>query len=406
MLLFHYTALTKDGKTIRQQCEADSLKQACQNLRARNLTVLDIKIDKHPAKNQGQVWWKLTKKRMSTTEQAFMTRQLSVLLAAGISLEEALSSLAEQSENARIKSVIVGLRGHILAGLSLSSALMEYKPLFSYLYCATVGAGEKTGRLEKVLTMLADFIERRQQIRQQILQAAIYPSIVALTALGIVGFLVAYVVPKLVAVFVLSDQLLPLPTRLLLSVSHGVQAAGIYMLLALLASIAIFKRALHNPRVRRRWDSLLLRLPLIGRTIRLTNTARFAHTFAMLNQAGVEILEAMRVGSETVDNTLISDSLAEATRQVREGVTIHRALQKTGYFPPLSLQLIASGENSGQLGPMLERAAFTQETTIQARISLLLTLFEPAVILLMGSVVLFIVLAILLPILNLEQLNG
>jgi general secretion pathway protein F len=405
---YAYKALTKNGKAANGTCDAESLKQARQLLREQHLTLLNITETRGDSlkKKGGPSWWQFGGQRVSIADQSLFTRQLAILLGAGVSLEEALRSTAEQSEKQSVKNIVLGLRAKILEGFSLSRALSEYPRVFSRLYCSTVGAGEKTGRLEGVLERLADFIERRQQIRQKILQAAIYPSIVTIASILIVGFLLSYVVPKMVDVFVQSGQALPSPTQVLLAVSGALQHYGIYMLIGIIAGVILFRIALRDEDIRRRWHGFLLRVPLIGLTIKLTNTARFAHTFSMLNEAGVEVLEAMRVGAETVSNIPIGESLVEATRQVREGITIHRALQKTGYFPPLSIQLIASGENSGQLGPMLARSAFTQENSVQARISLLLTLFEPMVILVMGSVVLFIVLAILLPIFDLNQLVG
>jgi general secretion pathway protein F len=403
MASFTYQAIDRQGKTLSGNCQAESLKQARQLLRDKQVMV--IKITENSIHATGfKAWLARSKQTISVGDLSLVTRQLATLLRAGVSLEETLQSVGEESESPAIKQIILGLRTKILEGFGLARAMEEYPHVFSRLFYSTVAAGEKTGRLDEVLDRLADFVERRQQIRQKIIQAAVYPSIVTLTSISIVGFLLAYVVPKMVTVFIDSGQILPLPTRILLAVSGVAQSAGLYVLVLAVLGFFAFRSLLKKPAVRYWWDTFLLTLPLVGLTIRLVNTARFAHTFAMLNQAGVEVLESMRVGAETVDNVLISDSLKVANRQVREGVPIYRALQKTGYFPPLSLQLISSGESSGQLGPMLERAAFIQENAVKSRIDLLLSLFEPFIILFMGSVVLFIVLAILLPIFDLNQM--
>jgi general secretion pathway protein F len=405
MASFNYQAMDRSGKTIRGNCQAESLKQARQQLREKNIVVTSIS-EHNPLAKGFKGWIERNKQKISIGDLALVTRQLATLLRAGISLEETLGSVGEESENPVIKNIILGLRAKILEGFGLARAMEEYPQVFSKLFYSTVAAGEKTGRLDDVLDRLADFVERRQQIRQKIIQAAVYPAIVTVTSVFIVGFLLAYVVPKMVTVFVDGGQILPLPTRILLSVSGGAQDYGIYILVLGVIGFFAFRYALKKPEFRYKWDGLLLRLPLVGITARLVNTARFAHTFAMLNQAGVDVLEAMRVGAETVENSVINESLQTATKQVREGVPIYRALQKTGFFPPLSLQLISSGESSGQLGPMLERAAFIQENGVKSRIDLLLSLFEPFIILFMGTVVLFIVLAILLPIFDLNQMAG
>lgn len=409
---FEYTALSKSGKKQQGICESDSIKQARQQLRDQGLQLLTIQPTENSPKANAKhttatSWWKrLSQATLSITDQSLVTRQLATLLEAGISLEESLTNIAEQSDKKNVKTIILGLRTKILEGFSLAKALATYPKAFSRLYCATVGAGEKTGKLEKILTRLAEFIERRQQVRQQMLQAAIYPTLITFVAIGIVSFLLTYVVPKVVEVFIQNGQALPFPTRLLLSISSALQTTGPYIIGSLAIGIFLFTRALKKPAVRYGWDAFLLKLPLIGSTLKWINTARFSHTFSILNAAGVDVLEAMRVSAETVSNKLIFDSLQESVLQVREGTPIHKALQKTTYFPPLSIQLIASGENSGQLGNMLERAAFSQENIVQSRLTLLLNLFEPVIILVMGSVVLFIVLAILLPIFDMNELVG
>jgi general secretion pathway protein F len=343
-------------------------------------------------------------KRISITELALLTRQLATMLSAGIPLDESLLSIGEQAEKNRIKSIIMAIRAKVLEGHTLANSMGEFPRVFDNLFCATVAAGEKTGHLEKFLERLAEFIERRQEVRQNVTQALIYPSIIVLVSISIVSFLLTYVVPKMVAVFQSSGQILPTATLVLLSISHFIQAAGWYVVIGAIVFVIVWIRMLKRPLFKAWADAWSLRLPLFGKSIRLVNTARFSHTFAILTAAGVEVIEAMRISADLVKSIPIRKSLELATRQVREGVSIHRSLKETGYFPAMSVYLIASGENSGKLEDMLQRAANNQERQVEQMINVILTLFEPLMILIMGSIVLFIVLAILLPLFNIDQM--
>jgi general secretion pathway protein F len=400
---YNYTALDSSGKNRKGVLQADSEKSVRQQLRSQGLTPLDIRyVNEH---SQTQVsFFSLRRTRVSVGELALLTRQLATMLQAGIPLDETLQSIAEQAEKQNAKSMLLAVRAKVLEGHSLATGLAEFPQVFNNLFRATVAAGEKTGHLDKVLERLAEFTERRQEVRQKITQALIYPSVIICAAIAIVSFLLAFVVPKMITVFQQSGQALPVATQILLALSQFLQNFGLYVLLLLIIAIVFFIRALRKPNFKTRVDRWLLKLPLFGKAIRLVNTARFAHTFAILTSAGVSVLEAMRIGSDIVTNTPIRESLVLATRQVREGVAIHRALKTTGYFPPMSIYLIASGENTGQLEPMLQRTARTQEQQVEQMINVILTLFEPLMILVMGSIVLFIVLAILLPIFNMDQL--
>ncbi len=402
MPAFQYTAIDKQGKPISSIVEADGAKQARQQLRNQGLAVLTIQ--ETIAKNKQDTHSFRFGHRISIVELALFTRQLATMLSAAIPLEESLLSVAEQSEKKQIKNIIMSVRSKVMEGYSLADSMAEFPKVFSKLYCSTVAAGEKTGRLDLILERLADFTERQQAIRQKILQASIYPSLIIIASISIVGFLLSYVVPKMVDVFAQNGQVLPALTRVLIGISHFVSHYGLYILGILIVGIFAFTQMLRNDPIRFKWHEFLLKLPLVGRTIRLINTARFAHTLAILTIAGVEVIEAMNVASETVASLPIRDKLRIATLQVREGVMIHRALQQTLYFPPMSIHLIASGENTGKLEAMLERVTANQERDVEATISLSLTLFEPLVILIMGGVVLFIVLAILLPIFDLDQI--
>jgi general secretion pathway protein F len=400
---YNYTALDANGKNRKGVLQADSEKSARQQLRQQGLTTLTIRYVVQEAQVKRR-FFNFSRTRVSIAELALLTRQLATMLAASIPLDESLQSIAEQAEKPRTKSMLLAVRAKILEGHNLASALAEFPQIFNNLYRATVAAGEKTGHLDKVLERLADYTERRQAVRQKIMQALIYPTVIICAAIGIVSFLLAYVVPKMISVFQDSGQALPLATQILLVISAFIQNFGWYIILFIIVAVIVFTKAMQRASFKARVDRGLLKLPLFGKAIRLVNTARFAHTFAILTAAGVPVLEAMRIGSDIVTNTPIRESLVIATRQVREGVAIHRALKQTNYFPPMSIYLIASGENTGQLETMLQRTAYTQEQQVTQMIDIILALFEPLMILIMGSMVLFIVLAILLPIFNMDQL--
>ena len=402
MAAYSYTALDNAGKKQKGVLQGDSAKSVRAQLRSQSLVPLEVNVVSQ-ASTQKSASFSFMRRKISVAELALITRQIATMLSAAIPLEETLLSVAEQNDKARIKNIIMAVRSKVLEGHTFAAGLAEFPHVFDKLYRATVAAGEKTGHLDKVLDRLAEFAERRHAVRQKVQQALIYPSIIILSSVCIVGFLLSYVVPKMVTVFQQSGQLLPTATQILLAISAFVQHAGWYLVAGVVIFIVVWNRLLKRPIFSAWVDAWLLRVPLIGKSIRLINTARFAHTFAILNAAGVEVIEAMRVSTDLVANNSIHKALIAATRQVREGVAISRSLKETGYFPPMSIYLIASGENSGKLDAMLERTAKNQETQVEQSINIMLTLFEPLMILVMGSIVLFIVLAILLPIFNMDQ---
>lgn len=405
MSAFQYQAVNTKGVQQKGIIEADSSKHARQLLREQGLTPLHVdlaqrKISEFKAKTFG-------KPAVSSKELALMTRQLATLLAAGLPIEEVLAAVGEQTEKSRTKGLILAVRSKVLEGHSLASALRDYPQAFSELYCSTVAAGEKSGHLDIVLQRLADYTEQQFAMKQKIQQALIYPSIMILVAIGIVGFLLEFVVPKMVSVYSNVGQNLPGMTQFLISLSHNLKQFGLYVLLTLVVVIFFFRRTMKsNAAFRKKVHKIYLRIPIIGNAIKVANTARFSRTFAILSSAGVPVLEAMSISSKLITNLPIRASVEEATSRVREGANIHLALKQTTYFPPMSIHLIASGEASGQLEGMLERAANNQDNEITRLIETTLTLFEPAIILVMGAIVLFIVLAILLPIFQLDQFTG
>jgi general secretion pathway protein F len=404
---FHYTAIDAKGEKLKGIVEAESEKHARQLVRDKGYIPVTLE-SAHQKKNSHNLLIK-TKKNppISNKEIALVTRQLATLLAAGMPVEEVLAAVAEQTDKPRTKGLILSVRGKILEGHSLANAMRDFPRAFSALYCATVAAGEKSGHLDIVLQRLADYTEQQAQMRQKIQNALIYPALMIIVSIGIVGFLLEYVVPKMVAVYSNTGQELPLMTQVLIAISFGIKSYSLYVLIALIAAAFFFFRSMKNNVVfRENIHRLFLHVPIIGNSIKIINTARFSRTFAILSSAGVSVLEAMSISAQLITNIPIRKAVEEATSRIREGANIHLALRQTHFFPPMSIHLIANGEASGQLEAMLERAANNQDNDIKQLIETLLTLFEPAIILFMGAIVLFIVLAILLPIFQLNQLSG
>lgn len=402
MPAYQYTALNTGGKTERGVLESDNERHVRQLLRERHLNPLTITPITQTASTTGSAFFSRGK-RMKIAELALVTRQLATLLGAGLPVEEALQGVAEQTEKEHIKSIIVGVRSKVMEGHSLATGLRQFPRAFPPLYCATVEAGEQTGRLDVILNRLADYAEQQQQMRQKIQQALIYPSVMTVVSLGIVIFLLQFVVPKIIDVFSSTGQGLPEVTLILINISDGLRNYGVYLLGIVLGALFVFSQLLKRPAIKRRWHHVLLKLPMISYMIKTINTARYARTLGILSNAGVPLLEAMRVSASLIMNIPMHDAISMAEKHVQEGTPIHMALQESRYFSPMMTHLIASGENTGQLEDMLERAADHQDSEVTRLIETGLTLFEPMIILLMGSIVLFIVLAILLPIFDMGQ---
>jgi general secretion pathway protein F len=354
-------------------------------------------------------WLAIFKKsrRLTSREVALFTRQFATLLSAGMPVEQSLEAVGEQTERPHVKGLILSTHAKVVEGHSLSAALREHPEAFSALFCATIAAGEKSGHLDKVLWRLADYTEQQWNMQQKLKTALIYPTMIVLVAFGIVGFLLEYVVPKMIAVYAHLNQALPFLTEILISLSNIVKNVGLYLLLAIIIGIYGWRRALKkNAMLREATHRFMLRLPLIGNAIKTTNTARFSRTLSILSTSGVSVLEAMRISAQLITAIPIRKAVEEAVLRVREGAAIHLTLKQTTYFSPMSVHMLASGEASGQLEAMLERIALNQENEIIRLIDVSLALFEPAIILIMGAIVLFIVLAVLLPIFQLNEFAG
>ncbi|WP_447590830.1 GspF family T2SS innner membrane protein variant XcpS [Aquipseudomonas campi] len=404
MAAFSYIALDNKGRQQKGVLEADSARQVRQLLREKQLAPLQV--DAMRSREAPQAGGFSLRRGLSARDLALVTRQLATLISAALPIEEALRAAAAQSRQPRIQSMLLAVRARVLEGHGLAAALAAFPAAFPELYRATVSAGEHAGHLGPVLEQLADYTEQRQQSRQKVQLALLYPTILMVTSLIIVGFLLGYVVPDVVRVFVDSGQTLPTLTRVMITLSELVKSWGwLVLILGVLLALG-FRRAVREEGMRRHWHRFLLRMPLIGGLIRATETARFASTLAILVRSGVPLVEALAIGTEVVVNRVIRHDVIQATQRVREGGSLSRALEASQQFPPMMLHMIASGERSGELDQMLARTARNQENDLAATIGLLVGLFEPFMLVFMGAVVLVIVLAILLPILSLNQLVG
>ncbi len=400
---FEYTVLDASGREKKGVMEGDAPRQVRQQLREKGLVPLEVQeVAQRETRSRKQFW--LLHRGISATDLALITRQLATLVRAALPLEECLRAVSQQTDRPRLKSMLLAVRSRVMEGHTLAAGLSDFRHVFPELYRTTVEAGEASGHLDRVLERLADYTENRQQMRQKIQLAVFYPAMLTIVAILVVGGLMTYVVPQVVQVFDNIGQNLPPLTTGMIAVSDFMRNYGLLMLLSLVAAGIVFSVLLRNEDNRRRFHRLQLSLPLIGRLVRGMNTGRFARTFSILTASGVAVLEALRISAQVVSNLPMRDAVDEAAARVREGASIAAALEKSGYFPPMTVHLIASGESSGKLEEMLERAAINQEREIETMVAALLGLFEPMLILVMGGVVLVIVLAILLPIFDLNQL--
>lgn len=400
---FEFVALDERGRQRKGVREADTARQIRQQLRDARWTPLEVReIAQRDGGDKGKRFVGL--RGISATDLALLTRQLATLVRSALPVEEALQAVARQTEKSRIKAILLAVRAKVTEGHSLASGLQAFPRVFPELFRATVAAGEQSGHLDAVLERLADYTERRQILRQKMGLALFYPILLTFMAILITGALLAFVVPEVVQVFADIGQQLPPLTRALIAISGFLQANGLLMLIFIVGLTLLWFWLLRREAVRLFAHGLLLRMPMIAKLTRGANAARFSRTFSILMGSGVPVLEALRISAQVLANLPMRRAVLQVADRVREGSSIHSALEKTGHFPPMVIHLIASGEASGNLEEMLERAAANQERELETFTAALLGLFEPLLILLMGGLVLLIVVAILLPVFDLNQL--
>lgn len=403
MASYSYIAIDKTGKNVTGILEGDSSKLVRIKLREQGLIPVDVQeaAKKIHAKAEKSSIFQPT---IKPAHLALITRQLSTLVSAAIPLEEALKAVADQCENQQHRAIISSVRNKVLEGHTLADSMNQFPRVFDKLYRAMVAAGEKSGHLDTVLLRLADYSERRQAIKGKILQAMIYPTILTLVAISVITILLTSVVPKVVAQFVYLKKGLPGTTQFLITVSDFLKNYGWFFLVGLGIVLAIFKIWLGKESNRIAFHHLILKLPVIGRVSRGVNSARFARTLAILNSSAVPLLEALKISGEVLSNDYARKKIGEASDMVREGASLKVALERTSLFPPMMIHMIASGEKSGELDNMLIRSADNQDNEFERHVSMALSVFEPLLIVSMAGVVLFIVLAILEPILKMNSM--
>ena len=401
MAAFEYIVLDPKGREKKGVIEGDSPRQVRQLLRDKGLMPLQIEHAAAQDKKQKNPTTKISRRGISALDLAMFTRQLSTLVRAALPLDEALSAVGEQTEKPRIKAMVFALRAKILEGHTLAAGMSDFPKIFSGLYRSTVDAGEQSGHLDTVLNRLADYAESRQLLNQKIAQATIYPAVLTVIALLVIIGLLTYVVPQIVDVFDNTGQKLPTLTLVMIGTSDFLRENFLLLCAALIVLFFGTKHLLSLPAYKTKFHRLILRLPIIGKLVRGVNTARFTRTLSILTSSGVPVLEALSLAGPVIENRPMRSAVTDAANRVREGSNIHTALKRSNLFPPMTLHLIASGESSGNLEEMLDRAAIQQERELEAAIGTFMGLFEPLLIVFMGGIVLMIVLAILMP--NIEM---
>ena len=414
MAAYSFQALNTSGRTTKGVMEADTERQVRAQLRDQGL--IPIKVELAESTTSGATstsqkplanWRKRIQTRgVSAADLALITRQLATLVAAALPIEQALLAVSEQTDKPRLQKLLMAVRSKVVEGYSLAEAMAEYAHVFDRLYTAMVAAGERSGHLDEVLSRLADYTEQRNRLKGQLIQALVYPSILTLVAIGVIIFLLVSVVPQIVDQFTGLGQTLPPTTTFLLAVSEFLQRFGMYLLMALMAGLTLGAQLLKKPERRDRFDAWLLKVPVFGRVIKGVNTARLARTLSILTASAVPLLDGLRISGRVLSNRAMQIAVEEAADRVREGSSLRAALAQTKLFPPMMLHMIAAGEKSGELEQLLGRAADNQDRDFETTMNVALKIFEPALIVVMAGVVLFIVLAIIQPILALNQSVG
>lgn len=401
MTAYRFEAVDPDGQTREGLLEAPTPRLARDQLRAQGLLPVAV-VESH----EGAAAAASARTRVSlrAPELALLTRQLATLLVAGLPLEQSLVALTEQTDSERVRTLLTAVREEVVGGHPLAATLARYPRAFPPLFCSLVAVGAESGQLAAVLNRLADHLEAQQALRQKIGFALLYPALVMVVAVGVITALMVYVVPQVVAAFQQTKQTLPLLTRAMIAVSGWMRAGGPYALVLIAIGAVAFRYALKRDSFRERWQRLLLRLPVVGTLLRGLDTARFATTLAILVTSGSPLLRALEAARDVMRLMPLRAAVDEARQLVQQGVTLSRALGARGAFPPVLIHLIASGEASGQLPQMLERAGVQQQAEVERRLAWLAGLLEPLLIVIMGGIVLLLVLAVMLPIVSMNQL--
>jgi general secretion pathway protein F len=401
---FEYTALDPGGRSRKGVIEGDTPRHVRTLLRERQLMPVTVEaVAAGESRRQRGSRFGFAR-GVSAADLSLLTRQLSTLVRAGLPLEEALLAVSQQTERPRVQSILLGVRAKVVEGHTLATGLSEFPRVFPEIYRATVSAGEQSGHLDAVLERLSEYTESREQMRQNIVGAMLYPIVLSLMCFTIVSILLTYVVPKVVDVFEANHAKLPLATRVLVAVSGFLRNYGLWLLLAIGVAAFLFWRSLKSRATRRRVHQWLLSLPVLGRIVRGVNTASFTRTLSILTASAVPVLDALRIASEVIINLPMRDAVTEAAARVREGAPIGRSLGASRLFPPMTVHLISSGESSGQLQTMLDRAASNQERELEGLLAALVGLLGPLLIVGMGLFVMGIVFAMLLPIFEMNSL--
>ncbi|WP_113907190.1 type II secretion system inner membrane protein GspF [Aliidiomarina celeris] len=405
MPAFAYQALDRLGKKKNGVLEADTERQIRQQLREQGLFPVSVEpaaqAEQSPKRTKS-----LFQRGIATSDLALITRQLATLINAALPIEQALLAVADQTEKPRLQKMLMAVRSRVVEGYTLADGMRDFPAIFDDLYCAMVSAGEKSGHLDEVLERLADYTEQRQMMKSQIVQASVYPSVLTLVAIAVVAFLLAVVVPEIVDQFTDMGAELPWVTEVLIVVSGALRDYGLYLVIALLAGLLVWRQLMQQEPFRYRVHTRLLYLPVVGKLIRGVNTARFARTLSILTASAVPLLEGLRITSQVMGNLRMREVVEQAADDLREGSSLRAALSKSKLFPPMMLHMIASGERSGELEQMLRRCADNQDNEFSNIVSVSLKIFEPLLIVTMAAVVLFIVMAIITPIMDLNQQIG
>ncbi|HIB53375.1 MAG TPA: type II secretion system protein GspF [Nitrospirales bacterium] len=403
MPVYEYQGLTAAGKTVSGMIDADTAKGARLKLRNNGVFPTDLK-EGGSAGTDGLLTFKSRAESISLKEQALLTRQLGTLLTAGLPLVDSLSALIDQIEKANIKGVMADIRERVREGSALSQALQCHPGSFSPLYTHMVSAGEASGALDEVLARLADFQDSQIRLKNQITTALMYPMFMFAVGSMVLFGLVTFVVPKITAVFTDMEQALPLPTIILLTVSDGLAAYWMWFLAGGVFAVLMVRRYLQTEVGRERYDALLLKLPVVGTVVKMVAVSRFTRTLSTMLSSGVPLMQALEVVSRVVNNRVLQHAIDEARQNIREGESLAAPLKRSGLIPPLATHMIAVGEKSGELEAMLIRVSQVYDSEVDTSMNQLTALLEPIMIVVMGVVVLFIILAILLPIFEMSQM--